>query len=307
MKRKINRVGTNTLTVSLPSGWVKKAGVKVGDELETSLFNNEICFSLGPKNNDDKEITLNIDDLDDYLLFRHLETLYITNYNKIILTYSKSEIPFHKGIKTKNLKTIVTWHVSRLIGMEIVSQTKNMTELHCFISGDEKDLDKIGKRIYYLFKDMADELLISLRNNTNDFHDNRYEYHDAIIKFIIYYLRILDQSSRSNYEKQLLFTLYMIVDKMIDKFRHISEMVEEYGATKKVIDSLEEIFNLIYEQFTALHKGKITKELVHKRYALVNKVNNSKWKHEEFAVISEAKPLLDTLNDFSRAIIVRRI
>ncbi|MCK5630481.1 MAG: AbrB/MazE/SpoVT family DNA-binding domain-containing protein, partial [Nanoarchaeota archaeon] len=34
MKRKVNKVGQNTLTVSLPSKWVKKLNIKPGDELE---------------------------------------------------------------------------------------------------------------------------------------------------------------------------------------------------------------------------------------------------------------------------------
>ena len=34
MKRKVNRVGANTLTVSLPSKWAMKYGIKAGDEIE---------------------------------------------------------------------------------------------------------------------------------------------------------------------------------------------------------------------------------------------------------------------------------
>lgn len=34
MKRKVNKVGTSTLTVSLPSKWAKNIGLKVGDEIE---------------------------------------------------------------------------------------------------------------------------------------------------------------------------------------------------------------------------------------------------------------------------------
>ena len=36
MKRKINRVGYSTLTVSLPSKWAKQYGLKPGDEVEIS-------------------------------------------------------------------------------------------------------------------------------------------------------------------------------------------------------------------------------------------------------------------------------
>ena len=36
MKRKINLVGQNTLTVSLPTKWAKRYNLKKGDEVEVS-------------------------------------------------------------------------------------------------------------------------------------------------------------------------------------------------------------------------------------------------------------------------------
>ena len=47
MKRKVNRVGQNTLTVSLPSKWVKENDVKQGDELEIIEEHNKILLSKG--------------------------------------------------------------------------------------------------------------------------------------------------------------------------------------------------------------------------------------------------------------------
>ena len=49
MKRKINRVGQNTLTVSLPTKWVKKIGIKQGDELDIFEEGRNLTIGVGNK------------------------------------------------------------------------------------------------------------------------------------------------------------------------------------------------------------------------------------------------------------------
>ncbi|MDP7323990.1 MAG: AbrB/MazE/SpoVT family DNA-binding domain-containing protein [Candidatus Woesearchaeota archaeon] len=44
MKRKVNLVGINTLTVSLPSKWVKEHNIRKGDELEMRSENDSLII-----------------------------------------------------------------------------------------------------------------------------------------------------------------------------------------------------------------------------------------------------------------------
>ena len=46
MKRKINRVGPNTLTVSLPSKWAKRYGLRKGDEINLEEQTNGTEYRL---------------------------------------------------------------------------------------------------------------------------------------------------------------------------------------------------------------------------------------------------------------------
>ena len=47
MKRKVNKVGPTTLSITLPSKWVKENNIKKGDELELDLKNNNISITTG--------------------------------------------------------------------------------------------------------------------------------------------------------------------------------------------------------------------------------------------------------------------
>jgi len=297
-------VGTNTLTVSLPSRWVKKYELNAGDELAVLEGEKEICFSLGKKKVQEKEITVDISDLCTHTLTRTLETLYITSYNRIILTHSRPIVYSDKKQKDVNIRTMIKKLSNRYIGMEVVSQTKKMTELHCLLLAEQKDIEKIEKRIFFLFKDIMEEFIESLHEKHHEFHENVYEHHDNIGKFIAYYLRVLDQSEKSEEEKKHLFSLYMIIDKMMDKFRHVNEMIHAHGCTPRVKKVLKEIFELIYEHFAALHKKKISRELITQRYGLVRKVEGANYTLPELKVVNEVKIFLDVINDFSRVIIV---
>ena len=92
MKRKVNKVGQNTLTVSLPNKWIKENKIEKGDELDVNVEADVISFSKSEREKGEKEVRINIDNYSYLSLARYIYLLYRTDYDKIILTYSKPEI-----------------------------------------------------------------------------------------------------------------------------------------------------------------------------------------------------------------------
>jgi phosphate uptake regulator len=308
MKRKVAQIGPSTLMVSLPNKWVKKNNVSKGDELDVSLGEKEINFSFGERKEKEKKITLDISGFNKHILGRYLETLYITNYNKITLMYSKPEIYDGKNNKNINILSLIKKKmITRFIGMEIVSQTKNRTELRCFLTDKEENINIIEKRIFFLFKEVMEEYLKSIGKDFHLYAENAYDYHDNVCKFITYFLRVLDKSDKSQEEKAQLFTLYLIVDKMMDKYRHLVEKTARFGCTLRVKNILQEIFELVYEHFLHLHKGSLEHNLTNKRYELIKRMENINFGLNELKVINEVSPFLDCINDFVRATIIREL
>lgn len=306
-KRKVNLVGQNTLTVSLPSKFISENNIEKGDELYSSFEKNEITFSLEERKSVDKEITINIDDFSYATLTKSLITLYITNYNKITLLHSGDEIVYFKNNKKLNLHSTIKKLVSRFIGAEIILQTPKKTEIECFLNNDNEDLEKIEKRIYFLLKDTFNELINSIGDNFSEFNDLAYDYHDNIDKFINYFLRKLDSSDKSEEEKKVAYSFYSFISTLVDNIRHISEKINKYGCSEKMKNYLEEIFEVFIELFVFLHKGHITKEITKKRYDLIEKINNEDLTANELWVFSEASIFLDTLNAFNEYSIVKAL
>ena len=120
MQRKVNLVGQNTLTVSLPNEWVKKNHVQKGDEIEYLVDNEKIIFSKNKISKEKKEITLNITDFPYGSIARNIYLLYRLNYSKIKLIFDKNEIYHPKHKKKVDLKTTIQKITYRLIGAEII-------------------------------------------------------------------------------------------------------------------------------------------------------------------------------------------
>lgn len=304
MKRKINRVGTNTLTVSLPAKWVKKHGLNKGDDLLIILSDDHLVLSVSEKRDEKRDISLNIDDFSYYTLSRYLTALYRMCYDQITLIYSKSSILYNKKDENLPLKNIITKVVNRFVGAEIISQTATKTIIEFFTADKKQDLMKIEKRIYFLLKETINELLDSIGKDYHLFHETTYNHHDNITKFINYCLRQLNFANMSKYEKMIVFSFYMYIDKVADKIRHLSEKIDKYGCTPRVKKYLKEFFDLFFDQFKLLYNQKESKSIVKRRYDLARRMKKEKFNAKEIQVISEIDIFHTYINYFSEVGIV---
>ncbi|RJQ15564.1 AbrB/MazE/SpoVT family DNA-binding domain-containing protein [Candidatus Woesearchaeota archaeon] len=307
MKRKVNLVGQNTLTVSLPSAWAKKHNIKQGDELDVEEEGMQLRVSKEKTEKKRKKVTLNIDGLNKITINRYLWEFYRQGVEEITLVFSNELIPDYKREETINVHTRIKRVIERFIGVEIVSQKKNCIVLQTLIlQEDYEKSDIILQRIYYLLKDYLDEFIASM-DTFKEFHEKSYDLHDNITKFCYYYLRLLQYANLEEDKKMRLFSLFMVLDKILDKLRHTAEQVVLLKRKEHIKKILKELFTFFLEQFDVILKKQYSKEqlnaLVKKRYALMHKVNREKFTLEEFKVIAECKILLDTINDFSETYI----
>jgi len=296
-KRKVNLVGQNTLTISLPSKYVKDNKLEKGDELNCEYEGKDIKFSLTEFKKQEKSISINIDNYDALSLSKYITILYISNYNRIILNYTNSNIDHYRSNTPKNVKNLINLYVSRLVGAEIISQTSTKTEIECFLHNDPTELQKIEKRVYFLFKESANELIISMKENFNEFQKEVYVHHDNIVKFIFYLLRMIDLSDISEYEKKQAYSYFMTIDLLLDKFRHIADEIVKHKYSEKLEKILKEIFDLFFEMYSLSFKEKLTKEIIIKRYNLITKIEKEDFNKEELKVLRHADLFLNFLND----------
>lgn len=233
MKRKINRVGQNTLTVSLPSKWAKQRGVKQGDEVEVDDAGSSLIIHTGPKKKEKREITFNLDDKHKYML-RLLCGPYLKGYTKIKIYYTdpKEYQQIKKGLRY-------------LVGFEVVEQGKNSVTLEEISSGTEDKFSHIITRLFYVLKSFLEEIHNYLRQPYENIHD-LYDIELSCNRLSLYCRRLLNQNAVPGkvYENIGLYHVVCLIEQSADELRDIVDyFVEVKPKNYKFNKKLTPVFN----------------------------------------------------------------
>lgn len=208
MKRKVNRVGINTLTVSLPSKWAERNKIKQGDEVEVEEKEGHLVLSTELKG-EDKEITIHIADDSAKYTQSHISRLYRYGYSKIIITYEDPDV-------LSNIKNVV----NNLIGADIIDASMNRCVIRIFpIDEKELDFDQILAKMIYTLKYTFDTL-------KKDINDNKFRSEKTIIELRDTNWKLKDYILRKAYVKRIDYEEYSILN-------HLSFCYEKVGTNVK--------------------------------------------------------------------------
>ena len=144
--RKVQRVGSSTLVVSLPSKWVKKVGLKQGDLV---FLNQEDDGSLrlivSKQTIEKKPAAVEVDaDLceDPNLLRRILAGIYVLDYY-VIKVSSKTRL-------RKEQIDVIRKLTRDLIGIGIMEETHNQVIIECFIDAARFPIHTLVRRLFII-------------------------------------------------------------------------------------------------------------------------------------------------------------
>lgn len=157
--RKVQKVGTSTLSISLPKEWAEKQGVSKGDIL---LFEDMRDGSLrvarsgvGEPKERDAVFIVNADlAVDKGMLGRIVVGNYVIGRNHIVI-HSKTRI------KSDHLRE-VREAVNKLMGLGIMLETSDTIELQCSIDTSRFPMETVIKRLYTIGATMQKEAIEAL-------------------------------------------------------------------------------------------------------------------------------------------------
>jgi phosphate uptake regulator len=143
MKRKVNKVGQNTLTVSLPVKWVNKYGIRPGQEINVDE-DKAGQLSIGLKKQVQTEkAKIHIDDPTKFLR-RTIHVPYRRGVDELEVTYTDP-----RTIK------LVSDAITETIGFEIVKQGNKYCIIKNVAAGLQEEFDVIFNRLFMIIKTMA--------------------------------------------------------------------------------------------------------------------------------------------------------
>ena len=267
MKRKVSQIGPSTLMVSLPAKWVKKYGVKKGDEVELSEENNRLILSTEKYERTlKKEIDTNSIGL---FISNHLSTLYHLGYDELLIKYTNYNV--YKIIKDR---------LPDCIGFEIIEQSENHILIKN-ISGNFDDsvgtYDTVQKRIFLLLLELAEGLEKAIENKDYSKIRRLRELERMNNKLTGFCLRILNKIGYSIPKKTNSAYVFMEdLEELADEYKHICDIIYKNpkinfaNSLKEYIKIVNNYLNNFHLAFYNVDNDKIA-HLIKKRFKLLEK------------------------------------
>ncbi len=304
MKRKVIKQGHNTLTITLPSKWVKQFNLRAGDEISLTEKENGI-FLTTEKNHESIKTEIDVSNFDIPTIWKYFMGVYREGYDQVIVKFDQAtnlespykffthhKLDFKYNKETAKKTPIEFFHelVNRFIGWEIINYGKDFVLIKEISEPSSKEFDNALRRIFLLIEQMSEEICTALENNNlkqlNHIHDidiNLDKFHD-------YCIRILNRIGNKDSKKTALFfsTLYLL-ELVGDEFKNISHhLIYDFqkGNYKNILPvtySIKKQLDLFYEIFYKFDRNKIieSSKLDKERYFDVDNVHKKLRKDEE--------------------------
>jgi len=273
MKRKIIKQGHNTLTITLPTEWVKRINLKAGDEID--LYEKEGALIVnGSERPKDKSVVINIDNFTIPLLWRYFQGAYRSGCTEIKIVFDPSikeyEDAYHyytamfdyselgEKISPKPAIAMIQGVVDRFIGMGIIESGKNYCLIKEMGSPTAKEFDNSLRRIFLIILQMFDRIIEAIEKDDVNNVSLCKEIHTIdlnIDRLSDYCCRILNCVSNSYNEdkKILLFPTLFILELLGDEFKymgkHIAISKKSVKDTLSLAQMVKEHFNFYYQMF----------------------------------------------------------
>ena len=283
MKRKVIKQGHNTLTVTLPSGWVKKLNVKAGDEID--VYEKEHALVLnGFERNKKKSTTINIDGFTVPLLWRFFQGAYRSGADEIKLTFDKNtkifEDPYHYyttqfdyaklGEKVVPKPTLVAVQslVDRFVGIEIMDAGEGYILVKEMGEISDKEFENSLRRIFLVIFQLFERVSEAIEKDELEDKNLCKDLHTIdlnIDRFVDYCCRILNKihTSFPEKDKPLLFSTLFLLELLGDEFKYIGKhLVMSKKPVKECLpltQAVKEHFDLYYSLFYKFNREEAIK------------------------------------------------
>ncbi|MFW5847235.1 MAG: AbrB/MazE/SpoVT family DNA-binding domain-containing protein [Nanoarchaeota archaeon] len=327
MKRKIIKQGHNTLTITLPSDWVRKFNLKSGNEIDLIEKDNGLFIST-EKKNEKKRTEFDISEMDIPTIWKYFMAVYREGYDEVYVKFSPSlkiNSPYkffslHKldikyGRETKKETGLEFLHslVNRFIGFEIADYGKNFVLIKEMGELTTKEFDNSLRRIFFLIQQMCEETNEALISGNPKILSHIHDVDVNLDKFHDYCIRILNKLGNKETKKiSILFSILYLLELVGDEFKNISHHLLydfshkfNFKNIQPIADSVKEQLNFIYEIYYKFDFKKIKKisEMDKTRYFNVKKMYDKTKTKEEKEVFHHLRIITRYINALTELII----
>ena len=306
-QRKLIQHGTSSLTISIPNKWLKQRSLKKGDSLYVEEEGNKLIVSTDQSIQHSK-ITTDISKLDRTSALLYIQSLYRFGYSEIEIKFSTPKLPHYRKDKETPTSSIIHHAVSRLIGAEVVEQTKNRILIKQVTKETKEDFKIILRRVFLILKEMSADFLEATKQYDLATLETIEEKHESVTKFICYALRLLNKYGYPDVKKtSFYYHIIASLDKVADIIKYCARDVINYKKKPKketiiILTNIHKSIALYYNLFYTLNFDKVNALNKNREIVKTEIVNKARLLPiQEALLITNMKQTLEIILDLTDA------
>jgi phosphate uptake regulator len=287
MKRKVILHGPSTLTVSLPSKWVKANNVKKGDLLNVLEKGDSLEFVIEENKYDFKEKHINITGLSEDSIWSLLCIVHKSGFDQIKIDYSD----------VSSIESIQKIIDSMLIGYEIVDQNKNSLVVKSISTDNIEEINNLLRRLFLVLISLSENSLKFVNKKIDDINEVL-TLEKSVNRLSNYCERLVNKKTYKNSNSVYLYMLAWLLESIGDSYRDISKsfLNNAQSIKRELIDFYESTNKLLLELYDYYYKKKDsdiykTRTKAKKNVSYLNSIDNKKLNNVSFKIFSYLKDI----------------
>ncbi|AHC51648.1 AbrB family transcriptional regulator [Sulfolobus acidocaldarius SUSAZ] len=269
--RKVQRLGSSSLFITLPKKWINKWGVKPGDKIIIEISEDGGLRLVAEKVKNTytkKSIKIDVDNYKQSIV-NAIPSLYILGYDEMLFTTKKNLDP-------KEIENVITLS-KNLVGIEVAENNNNLIRLDCLLDTEKLGLETLLRRILNIISKKVDEIIEYLRVQQST------EVQQTLEDLRRVYLMLLRRSIGNKYMAErdkvrnfiiainstIMMRVYRIISKLHDEIKHNQISLPQEQA-KTLIDMFRETNDLFDEIIMSILFPSIKR--ISNGYTLINQL-----------------------------------
>lgn len=224
------------MMVSLPASWIRKRGLKKGDEVTLLEHQGDIVVST--KNAEVKRKEITIKNAEDYMN-RLIDTPYLQGYDEILVSFKDPQV----------IRKILN-RTEMLLGFEVVEQTGTTCTIRNVAQGAEEEFDTILRRIFLLVKTAAQDSLRALETKDKEMLNSIAQLDKLCHKYYLFSYRLLTKFGHKKREE--IPGLYLTIYSLEQVSDHLAYLCEHFADNKR--QNSIKAYKSVVETITAFEK-----------------------------------------------------
>ena len=242
VKRKVVQHGPSTLTISLPTAWVKQHSIQKGDELEVEEHN--AVLRVSPDRSSARRVG-NIDarHLDAEMVKSLLAVMHKAGYDELNVQYADPA-----------LGTVIRDRVrSMLMGFEVVEQDERKCRIKTIAIDENAEFDHALRRCFGAVGEMSQATLEVLRGNVSHIPE-ALEMEDTINRLSNFCHRVINRGAVEHAQVNYLYLISWLLESIGDTYKRMLDHVAVHQGMSipKQIPELCEQANALLDRYRLL-------------------------------------------------------